>query len=428
VLSEFDEYLRLALQDIDQAIELSNGQNGDYFRLRSFIYDTIASNTEPRDTYQGLQVLALENLQRAVDIGTRDPTAYRDLVTAMVGAGECEQGLAEAQRQLNAIERGDSPSAGIQTSLANAYICLGRYPEALSHITTAIAIWDTERTRLDRAVILYALGRKQEALDVMDGLIHAQPYFSGGRYFFRALIYYDLGHPDLASQDLETGYQNTWGTTGIAALVRGLMARDAGDRETAVEEMQIAEETLKAIERPFLDRARQELASLGVEPEAAGPQETRLGTPMPTLTPYPEGGTAVATPPASLTSFDSGTAGMHLTPNGYLTYRFVASIWKPIDHIKWLKVAIHDPTGPGVEELKIYLWKPSENLWIMYSHEGDIYNIPNPERFVLPHGEVFISLYAAGDEVRLEGLDLSMEVLLTDGTSLTPGPRPTPAP
>ena len=55
---------------------------------------------------------AFENLS-AVALGTEDPIAYRRFPIYRVASGQCQEGLAEAQRQLRAIEGGDSPSARV---------------------------------------------------------------------------------------------------------------------------------------------------------------------------------------------------------------------------------------------------------------------------------------------------------------------------
>jgi tetratricopeptide (TPR) repeat protein len=425
---EYEEYLRLALQDIDRAIALSELPSGDYYSLRSEIYEAIAADTEPRTMYEALQDLSYENLARAVMLGTGDPVAYRGIPGSLVGAGRCQEALTEAKRQLRAIEPSDSPSARVNQSVSEAYTCLGYYSPALDYSARGLAIWDAWDFRLHRTVILYGLGRNNEALEILNAMIEESPSFSGYRYFYRALLEYNMGRPDLAEQDLEVGYRNTWVRDKEAALVRGLLARDSGDREYAIAQLQLAEQTIRAINRPFLDRARRELAKLGAMPSEPQPEPDLDATPMPTLAPLPEGSAFYATPAAIDVSYTHGTRRISLSPEGYLTYRFSDPLSATVTGVDWLMVSVSPSAGTPFQDLKIYLWKPKDNLWIMYSYEGPLFEIPNPGRFVLPNGDVFVAAYTAGGAVSLERIEVSAGLRLADASQVTVGTRPTQQP
>jgi hypothetical protein len=88
-----------------------------------------------------------------------------------------------------------------------------------------------------------------------------------------------------ATDDLAMGTSNSWMVDGEAALARALIALDAGDTEYAVEQLLIAEQTIRAVNRSFLDRARSELAGLGVDIATPVPFEFLDATPLPLAPP-----------------------------------------------------------------------------------------------------------------------------------------------
>ena len=74
---------------------------------------------------------------------------------------------------------------------------MGRYPEALTEIERAQALDPTSKSVLaDKGVILYWLGRKQEAIDLLRQMEKAEPEFvSPPRYL--VIIYLDMAdYPD----------------------------------------------------------------------------------------------------------------------------------------------------------------------------------------------------------------------------------------
>jgi tetratricopeptide (TPR) repeat protein len=419
---EYREYLRLAVEDIDRAIALSEQPIGDYYNLRSDIYASIGDDTYVRSGYEGYMSLAFENRSRAVALGTEDPIAYRLLPVYLVASGRCQEGLAEARRQLRAIEGGDSPSAKVNQSVSDAYRCLGQYSQALEYSTKARAVWDGRWERLNHAIILYSLGRKTEALDILDDLIAQTPLFAGYRYFYRAVIHSDLNMMGEANDDLAMGTSNSWMVDGEAALARALIALDAGDTEYAIEQLLSAEQTIRAVNRSFLDRARSELAGLGVEIATPEPFESLDATPLPSLPPSPEGGLYYATPSAKRVTYSGGTPGLLLAAEGYFAYRFTQPQSALVKSVEWLTVWITPSPGTPLDDFKIYLWKPEDNLWIMYSYEDQVFEIANPSRFILPNGDLYLAAYTAGASVRLNRIEVRSLFQLADGSYVTVGP------
>ncbi len=419
MMDEFEAYLRQALEDIDQAIAIGDGVNGDHYYLRYRVYDLMATNRESAAARRSLSQLALDNLERALATGTGAPTAHRSLPASLVVAGHCAEGLSEGQRLLEAIEPGDSPSGSIHQAISRAYLCLGQYAEAHEYLQTALQIWDVPEWRYQDAVILYGLGRLEEARRILDDLILQDPYFSGYRYYLRALILYDQGSPDLAEQDLSVGAQNTWGDYHVAALVSGLCARDAGRIDEAVGEFTRAVASFGGLDRPFLERALRELHDLGVEAPTIEPV-AEMATPLPTLAP-PAPGDVLATPVAHQKVYEYGSGLIRLGSEGYYTVQFVPGTAIQVTEAILLTVTVGIEDEQTPTDLKIYLWQPYTNIWTMFNFEGGPIQVGNPGRFVLPDGSLFLAPYAAGDEGALLDVTVLLEVRLADGSLLTMG-------
>jgi tetratricopeptide (TPR) repeat protein len=419
-LAEFEDYIRQALEDIDRAIALSDEVTGDYYYQRFRVYDDWSSAGGSASFALVRKQLALENLQQALARGTGWPTAHRSLPLCMIVAGHCAEGLAEAQRLLDAIEPGDAPSGSINRTISMAYLCLGRYDEALQSVRTALAISDVPLWRYQEAVILYSLGRLDEARLVMDDLISADPYFEGYRYYLRALIHYDQGHPELAEQDLWAGAQNVWGIDHIGALVSGLLARDAGREDEAVAQLSWAVASISYTDGPFLDRAVQELRSLGVEAPAVTPTPDITATPMPTVTAPPPGG-MWATPAGEELEYASGSGLLHISPGGHMTIHFVPRTAVDVVEATELTITVELEGDERPTDLKIFVWQPETNIWTMFNYEGLPIQVGNPGRFVLPDGGLVLAPLENGDGSAVLNILVHLDVKLADGSLVTLG-------
>lgn len=423
-MDEYSEYVRLGLRDADRAILLDGGVTGDYYALRSDLYIARASLEDFRSQFEFFSGVASDNLKRALAAGASSPAASLVLPTQLLYAGRCQESLGEARRQLAAIRPGDSPSATVLTGIASAHLCLGDYSQALTYIDQALVVSDSHDRRFTRAEILFGLGRLSEALDVLDALISESPDYSGRRYYIRALVRFDRGESDLAQADLEKGYRNTWGRNADAALGRGLLALDAGDTEYAIEELRLAEATIPSYAHPSLQRARSELARLGAEPMEDELPFSAEPTSMPTPTLGADLRPVIATPAANQADYTMGAGKMDLAPGGYLTLRFSDPTRRDISGADWLTIWVLPVSGVQIEDLRIRVWKPSDNLWATFRYQDDLVEPSEPGRFVLPNGDVIIALHAGTEPVALSGLMLSIGVRLADGSRATLGTRP----
>ena len=417
------DYLSRALDDIDHALSIADPVLGDYYLLRHDVYRYLGALEDVRAEREPLWQLAYDDLTMAMALGNSSPLAPRTVAFDLVSLGDCDDGQAEAERLLRLIEPGDAPSAGIHTALGLAYLCQGDYASALTHLDTAIGIRSSSDRELARAIALYGLGRLEDSLDAINALIEAHPTLSGYRYYLRALIQYDLGNPDLAEQDLWEGAGNTWGRGGVAALVGGLLARDAGDRERAVELLHLAEVSLESPYRPMLERAQRELSLLGVEPAPIAPGSELTATPMPSALPQPAETAPPATPPAAAVHYDTGTNMISLGWNEYQTFRFAPTTPSSIAEVLALTVRIEPAALASTGVADLYLWNPEENFWSMFPWDSAEIRIPNPSRFVLPGGELFLSMLRADQRtVILTNVTARMDVVLLDGSKVTFGP------
>jgi hypothetical protein len=103
---EYRDYLRLALQDIDRAIALSEQPIGDYYNLRSDIYASIGDDTYVRSGYEGYMSLALENRSRALSWGPKTHSVPVAPVY-LVASGGARKALPISSAPTPAIEGGD---------------------------------------------------------------------------------------------------------------------------------------------------------------------------------------------------------------------------------------------------------------------------------------------------------------------------------
>jgi tetratricopeptide (TPR) repeat protein len=412
-----------ALNDIDTAIAIGDQVTGDYFLTRHDVYSELGVLEEIWADRQPLNRLALENLRMALALGNSDPMSPRGLVFELASLGDCDAALAEASRLYNLVEPGDPPSAGINTALANSYLCSGDYSQALAFLDIAIQISDTPERRFHRAVALFGLGRLEEALEELNAQIEARPTFDGFRYYLRALVYYDLGMPDLAREDLQTGAYNTWGRTGMATLVAGLLARDEGDRDGAIELLRLTEATIDRSLTPMLARTWAELAALGEQPLLAPSTSPTSATPMPTCTPQPDGAASLATPPAQLVDYRTGAGTFSFGGEDHWVFRFVSHMLVFVREVRSLAIRVDARFSASTENIDIFLWNPRENFWTMFPWEGGEILVGNPGRFVSPLGELFVAVTSgSGFSVTIDGVVARMEIVLPDGTAATLGP------
>lgn len=283
--SEYDYYLQMAIKDFDQAINL-NPNVADYYIMRGRAYSSLAYQQSLRLDFQRLEQVALENFLYSETLphqevwNNMESSMYR----MMVEAGDCENAVSK----LNAILSSQTdPSPGLESVLSDAYYCTGNLEKALQHKEEVIKLAPSSVCLCERAIILYGLGRFDEAMDAIEKSISHQPYYGGDRYYFRALIYADRGNIEQAQKDLDFGITQTWTRGGLLSYVQGKIALAQNKKEEALIDFQEAEATYLN-EGPMLQQIRQDLIALGGAPRDIQGAPFDI-TPLPlNSTPFPE--------------------------------------------------------------------------------------------------------------------------------------------
>ena len=173
---EYIDYVHRALADVNQAIAL-DPTIGDYYYFRYTFDEDLAVDAPYRVDYTALETIALENVRIANQLGNTQPDSERIPALILPNLGRCDEGLAEAQQLIDARGPKAPPSAGLQTALAQGYLCKGQLDAALEHINLAIQAHPTSDRTLAKITILYNLGRLDEALSLLNDDINDYPYY-----------------------------------------------------------------------------------------------------------------------------------------------------------------------------------------------------------------------------------------------------------
>jgi tetratricopeptide (TPR) repeat protein len=278
--------LGLAIQDLDHAIDL-DPNNGNYYYERSRVYADIAVIKEERVESSRMYLIALENIQMANALGNTQENSTADYVIFLQLTGQCKDALSATQNLiLERDQAGLAKNTAYNEMLASNYNCLEQYDQAI--INQQIVVDRNpvcSAYNYPLAVYLYNAGKRQESLDLLNKCIGKLSYFAGERYYLRALIEFDRGKTDLATNDLDIGVNNTWIRGGLNAYVRGKLARRTGDSQKALEYLLYAEATWP-IEMDWMRPTVQaEIRALGGNPSVPEMTPEFETTPLPTLPP-----------------------------------------------------------------------------------------------------------------------------------------------
>jgi tetratricopeptide (TPR) repeat protein len=276
--------LKLALKDVNAAIE-SGPPIGDLFILRYKIYTWFARLEPVRANSIEWLEMALEDARRADVLGNSDPSSDLYPGQALVASGRCQEALDEFAQLLARTSNG-AQSGDLNEELARGYLCFGALDEALTHIDLAIQIQPSTSRQMVKAIVLYNMGKLEQAKDLLDEWIENEPSYYPERYFFRALIDFDLGKYDLARSDLEKGQSLSKDLRGVGAYVQGQLALIDGENERGRELMEYAEQSLDFGYGPLLNRIRSELglARLNISPPVIPTQIAPILTATPVIT------------------------------------------------------------------------------------------------------------------------------------------------
>ena len=431
VLQEYIANLEHALSDYDAAISI-NSTNGDYYLARYHAYSALASIQETRVDYREYKKVALQNLEMAYFYGNFEEFSERHILFTLLALGECDQAIEEINKQ---FKEQIEPSATLNTAMAYAQFCKGSPNAAIRSIDNAIKITESCERNTLRASILYAIEKYPEAEKEINITLDRCPYYGGGRYFLRGLIYIAMGELEKARLDLDFGYGETWGHGGLYPYALGKIALANNDVESAISYFQEAEATYFDQDM-ILEMIRADLAKLDAEPLEIIPytiNATSIPTPTITLTPRststpqftatPNKFNKTFTPDpilnyASVVDLETGTGSIRLQRNDELLIRFQPAT--PLDN----KLA---------QSLSVFLQPSNENQeytlqLLLYDFETASWTVINDTKwgeneldiawnYVSPDGDVYARLHNVSMDqiVELSNFGVSVAIINSDG-------------
>jgi len=430
-----EEYLRnveATLADLEQVIALQPLASGNVHYLRFLALDRLAGMQATRLDREYLDTLALESLRLAVHMGASEPFAKREPVLYLTYLGRCNEAMDETRALAVGVPPEDRSQAGIHNLYSAAYRCAGDFETALTHMDRAIQINGIPSRLFAKAILLYSLGRLEEALAVLTDIIDDDPYYDGYRYYFRALVYEDLGQPDLADADMQIGSMNSWPGSAIEAYILGRRALAAGDTDSGIALLQDAEVSMERTYAGLLERIQFELASIGaalLEPALSVTYApTPFPTPLPTPTPHADSADP-SLPEWTVHRFaiEEGTGPVAIHPGQNVFFHLQPS--QPLETeatletlTVWLLLMDPGPYTISAEGPWLYLWNRETEMWNPFLGFLAYSEVEDPQPYVYPEGDMF--LVAEGRDPDISYVH-KIGVMLTyrrpDGSTLTVG-------
>jgi tetratricopeptide (TPR) repeat protein len=427
---EYISYLSLAGEDFEKAIELEPYVDGSYYIGLYKYYDKLANLQTNRVDRILLNRIALDNLTMGNRLGNYDPLAERYVIFSNIMVGNCDAGIEQANKL---IETETEPSPALYTGLALGYMCRHEPKNALPYMDTAITILDTCERRLERARILYVLNRIDDALADLDFTLSKDPYYCGGRYYLRGLIYAEKGELDKAQEDLYFGMGQTWARGGELSYAFGKIALAQGDTETAIQYFQEAEATYLFVEDPLLEMMRNDITSLGAAPLEIPPSfipatpiptQTLQFTPRPTSSPDASFPTSIYTPDpklqqALIVDIEKQIGPIMLGWNTSYLWRFQSA--ESLDHkeVKSLSVWLNSSDTSQRLPRQLLIWNFRKNMWgsiddLKWGENRAVYQ----NYFVSPDGDVIIYLVNQDNslEAVIDSIGITLVLQRTDGS------------
>jgi len=426
---EYLYYLSLAGDDFDSAIELSPYSKGDYYLGRYKYYDNLSGLQANRVDRMQLQQIAFDNLLMANGLGNYDPLAERYVIFSNVVLGNCDAAIEQANQLMEAATE---PIGALYTGLALGHACKNETQKALDYIDEAIKLKDTCLNRLERAKILYEMGRNQDAIKELEYSISKDPYYCGDRYYLRGLLYAESGEIQKAEDDLAFGMGQTWGRGGFLPYTQGKIALAQGETEAAIQYFQEAESTYP-LPDPVLMKIQNDLSALDAmpmereasfAPATAIPMPTPLLTPRPTSSPDPSLATPAFTPDPILQSaivvdLEKAIAPVKLGWGFQGLWRFQPV--QALDHREVQRLSVWLISSNTTQRLprQISLWNFRFNMWggnntLQWGEN----RINSAGEFVSPDGDVFIRLNNddATLETTIDTFGITLVLQRTDGS------------
>ncbi len=278
----YQEKMMLALDDINAAIALRSDV-GNYYALRQRIYYTLGGMETYTVDSQAIYRLALADAYQANSLGaTLEQYPERTIIVDLIMTNQCDLALSENQKLMDKTPKDHSQYGGVLSLQSRAYACLGRLEEAVQSIRDSKFNRQNIEIKEELEIMyLVQAGRNDEAMNLINKALACCPSYGGYRYLWRATIYYSQGQKDLARKDMLTGAMNSWARGNFLAYMQAQFALDEGNKQEAIEQLQLAEASLDAIFNSFRWKIQKQLAGLGAKPISPTPSISLGVTPPP---------------------------------------------------------------------------------------------------------------------------------------------------
>lgn len=426
-LEDFMDNVNAAYADINMAIDIGPVR-GDYYLQRAIITSGFRTGEVFFwDTWPWKE-LGLKDTITATQLGSSSTFTNTDPGFYLVGLNRCKESLDFYSSFLEAQDPGILTRSTIHHGLSIAYQCLGDYERALEEIDIAIDLERSATASRHRREILFNLGRFSEVLEELSRSIEVQPSYSGTRYYFRALLYYQMGETELAKQDLEIGLRSTWEQYGFRAYVLGQIALDEGDEESALQWLQLAEASITPYHYPDFHKSLQDqIESLGGEPVTFY-QDWEPSTPLSDIPIIPDQDFGPPTPSLRVHSYTlanySGTGVYYIKGGDSMVFLFRPNEIAQIGEAQSLKLNIEG--GVLNEETTLQIsYLSSDGGWdgfeLLVWGENEI---PYPASYLDLKGYIYISIKNIGfDPVLLINCSVQLVATNADGTQIVYGFR-----
>lgn len=428
-LYEYLEYTNQAIDDLDRAIELEPTLTGDYYLERAEAYERLAGVQDLRVDREQYIATTIENLRLGISLLNTAPYRERAEVYYLIYLGQCDEALQIALEIIEARGISAAPSGYLNQQLAHIELCKRNYAQALEKYEIANEYIGTVRTQQTSALILYILGRVDEAFEIINEMIEVNPYYYGSRYFLRALIHSDRGDIENAETDLQTGWGYTWDHTGIAQYVLAQLAFHDGDEALGIETLKMAEATMDGIVGDyFIEKWRGELAAMGESPLEPKSTLDFYPTPIPAL---PSDLPAESRPPRRIYIWmDESTGPLVIAPGEQVDIQVVPRSDYLAEFVQELSIILGWESLDQAIDARIMIpHKEDQMLWANVQAQWGDNPIIYPDIYIHKSGDIYIRLWnTSGIPLTLADVGVRVMVLTPGGELITYSMKPYDSP
>jgi tetratricopeptide (TPR) repeat protein len=287
-LSTYLENNDLAVMDFTRSIALDPNQWQPYY-ARGYSYHGRAQVEPLRENRKLWQDLAMNDLDRALELDEWQGRARAERVSLYLNTGECDKALDE----LLTPYWSNYPLEDMILLMIKTDLCLDDYAEATRLVNEQLAKGSDANLYWQRGLIYAGQEEYDKALAELDTAtqLWSGDFVPGTLWYNRAAIEYYRGNYDLVKEYIQNGQRYTWIDWGSPYYFLGKVYLSEGKTDQAIEAFLWAEQTLE--EGNFLNATRDQLSQLGALPPGI-PTQTSTPKNVATLTPI-SGNTPIPT-------------------------------------------------------------------------------------------------------------------------------------